>query len=71
VAAGAYRVFGCDGFAANVVIIAAAELAYQDGMDIINLCAADKQNAVARASASKARTGFESLKVPLELKGSC
>ncbi len=34
--------FGCDGFAANVVIIAAAEMAYQDGMDIINLCAAEQ-----------------------------
>ena len=45
--------FGCDGFAANVVIIAAAELAYQDGMDIINLCAADKQNALCAHLLSK------------------
>lgn len=40
VSAGAYRVFSCDGSTgANTIIIAAAELAYQDGMDIINLCA--------------------------------
>ena len=39
--AGAYRVFSCDGStAANNVIIAAAEMAFEDGMDIINLCAA-------------------------------
>ena len=38
--AGAYRVFSCDGLTGfNTVIIAAAEQAYQDGMDIINLCA--------------------------------
>ena len=38
--AGAYRVGSCDGSLASTIIIAAAELAYQDGMDIINLCAA-------------------------------
>ncbi len=39
-AAGAYRVFSCDGSTgANTIIIAAAEQAYEDGMDIINLCA--------------------------------
>ena len=32
--------FSCDGTTgANSIIIAAAEQAYQDGMDIINLCA--------------------------------
>ena len=37
--AGAYRVFSCDGSTgANTILIAAAEQAYQDGMDIINLC---------------------------------
>lgn len=34
---GAYRVFGCLGNAWDSVIIAAAEMAYTDGMDIINL----------------------------------
>ena len=37
--AGAYRVFSCDGTTgANTILIAAAEQAYEDGMDIINLC---------------------------------
>ncbi len=37
-AAGAYRVFSCDGSTgANNVVVAAAELAYEDGMDILNL----------------------------------
>ena len=39
-ATGAYRVFSCDGSTgANTILIAAAEQAYEDGMDIINLCA--------------------------------
>ncbi|KAF9940622.1 hypothetical protein BGZ67_007260 [Mortierella alpina] len=34
---GAYRVFGCDGSSADDVILAAMELAFNDGMDIINM----------------------------------
>ncbi|KAF9095615.1 hypothetical protein BGX29_008952 [Mortierella sp. GBA35] len=34
---GAYRVFGCGGETANNVILAAMELAFNDGMDIINM----------------------------------
>ncbi|KAF9104109.1 hypothetical protein BGX27_010242 [Mortierella sp. AM989] len=34
---GAYRVFGCDGSANDDVILAAMELAFNDGMDVINM----------------------------------
>ncbi|ORZ28730.1 peptidase S8/S53 domain-containing protein, partial [Lobosporangium transversale] len=34
---GAYRVFGCDGSSGDDIILAAMELAFNDGMDIINL----------------------------------
>ncbi|KAG0052331.1 hypothetical protein BGZ83_002724 [Gryganskiella cystojenkinii] len=34
---GAYRVFGCDGSSGDDVILAAMELAFNDGMDIINM----------------------------------
>ncbi|KAF9979452.1 hypothetical protein BGZ65_006547 [Modicella reniformis] len=34
---GAYRVFGCDGSAGDDVILAAMELAFNDGMDVINM----------------------------------
>ncbi|GJJ78411.1 hypothetical protein EMPS_10770 [Entomortierella parvispora] len=34
---GAYRVFGCKGSAGDDVILAAMELAFNDGMDIINM----------------------------------
>ncbi|KAF9104111.1 hypothetical protein BGX27_010244 [Mortierella sp. AM989] len=34
---GAYRIFGCDGSTATDVILAAMELAFNDGMDIINM----------------------------------
>ncbi|KAF9207328.1 hypothetical protein BGZ49_000680 [Haplosporangium sp. Z 27] len=34
---GAYRVFGCDGSSADDVILAAMELAFNDGMDVINM----------------------------------
>ncbi|KAG0234694.1 hypothetical protein BGW42_006314 [Actinomortierella wolfii] len=34
---GAYRVFGCDGSASNDIIMNAMELAYNEGMDIINM----------------------------------
>ena len=37
--AGAYRVFSCDGSNTDDVILAAADRALADGMDIINLCA--------------------------------
>ena len=47
--------FGCDGFAANVVIIAAAELAYKDGMDVINLCAAQMPTAAAATTRTEAK----------------
>ena len=36
--AGAYRVFSCDGSNTDDVIIAAAERALADGMDVINMC---------------------------------
>ncbi|KAI1315508.1 hypothetical protein EDD11_000689 [Mortierella claussenii] len=34
---GAYRVFGCNGSAGDDVILAAMELAFNDGMDVINM----------------------------------
>ncbi|KAF9282520.1 hypothetical protein BGZ68_005931 [Mortierella alpina] len=34
---GAYRIFGCDGNAGDDVIMAAMEMAFNDGMDIINM----------------------------------
>lgn len=34
---GAYRVFGCDGSSSADVIIAALEMAYKDGMDVVNM----------------------------------
>ncbi|KAF9371798.1 hypothetical protein BGX21_005000, partial [Mortierella sp. AD011] len=34
---GAYRIFGCDGSAGDDVILAAMELAFNDGMDVINM----------------------------------
>ncbi|KAF9170789.1 hypothetical protein BGX20_008522 [Mortierella sp. AD010] len=34
---GAYRIFGCDGNAGEDIILAAMELAFNDGMDIINM----------------------------------
>ncbi|KAF9182448.1 hypothetical protein BGZ50_004914 [Haplosporangium sp. Z 11] len=34
---GAYRVYGCDGSAADDVILAAMERAFNDGMDILNM----------------------------------
>ncbi|KAG0347485.1 hypothetical protein BGZ54_004896, partial [Gamsiella multidivaricata] len=34
---GAYRVFGCDGSSGDDVILAAMELAFNDGMDVINM----------------------------------
>ncbi|KAI8346439.1 peptidase S8/S53 domain-containing protein [Mortierella sp. GBAus27b] len=34
---GAYRVFGCDGSASDDVILAAMELAFNDGMDLVNM----------------------------------
>ena len=37
--AGAYRIFSCDGSNTDDVILAAADRAVEDGMDIINMCA--------------------------------
>ncbi|KAF9084359.1 hypothetical protein BGX27_003826 [Mortierella sp. AM989] len=34
---GAYRVFGCDGSTGDDIILAAMELAFNDGMDLINM----------------------------------
>jgi subtilisin family serine protease len=34
---GAYRVFGCEGSTTSDVIIAALEMAYRDGMDVVNM----------------------------------
>ena len=55
--AGAYRIGSCDGSTlSNVLVVAAAEMAYQDGMDIITLCAATRllsQANLARAAASQ------------------
>ncbi|KAG9061756.1 hypothetical protein KI688_006907 [Linnemannia hyalina] len=34
---GAYRIFGCEGFTSTDVILAAMEMAFNDGMDIINM----------------------------------
>ncbi|KAF9110854.1 hypothetical protein BGX27_005818 [Mortierella sp. AM989] len=34
---GAYRVFGCEGSSADDVILSAMEMAYVDGMDVINM----------------------------------
>lgn len=34
---GAYRVFGCEGSSSADVIIAALEMAYKDGMDVVNM----------------------------------
>jgi subtilisin family serine protease len=34
---GAYRVFGCQGSTTSDVIIAALEMAYRDGMDVVNM----------------------------------
>ncbi|KAG0284248.1 hypothetical protein BGZ98_006003, partial [Dissophora globulifera] len=34
---GAYRIFGCNGSAGEDVILAAMELAFNDGMDVINM----------------------------------
>ncbi|KAF9423318.1 hypothetical protein BGZ76_003669, partial [Entomortierella beljakovae] len=34
---GAYRVFGCTGSSGNDIILAAMELAFNDGMDVINM----------------------------------
>ncbi|KAF9207329.1 hypothetical protein BGZ49_000681 [Haplosporangium sp. Z 27] len=34
---GAYRVFGCDGVTGDDIILSAMELAFNDGMDIINM----------------------------------
>ncbi|KAG0341819.1 hypothetical protein BG004_005891 [Podila humilis] len=34
---GAYRIFGCDGSSGDDIIMAAMEMAYNDGMDIINM----------------------------------
>ncbi|KAF9360577.1 hypothetical protein BGX26_008720 [Mortierella sp. AD094] len=34
---GAYRIFGCEGSSANDVIMSAMEMAYVDGMDVINM----------------------------------
>ncbi|KAF9121172.1 hypothetical protein BGW39_010785 [Mortierella sp. 14UC] len=34
---GAYRIFGCTGFTSTDVILAAMEMAFNDGMDIINM----------------------------------
>ncbi|KAF9301220.1 hypothetical protein BGZ74_006959 [Mortierella antarctica] len=34
---GAYRIFGCDGSSGDDVIMAAMEMAFSDGMDIINM----------------------------------
>jgi minor extracellular serine protease Vpr len=34
---GAYRVFGCNGWAADDVVVAALERALEDDMDIINM----------------------------------
>ncbi len=36
--AGAYRVFSCDGSNTDDVLLAAADRALSDGMDIINMC---------------------------------
>ncbi|KAG0299224.1 hypothetical protein BGZ99_004241, partial [Dissophora globulifera] len=34
---GAYRIFGCNGGTNSAVIMAAMELAFNDGMDVINM----------------------------------
>lgn len=38
---GAYRIFGCEGSSTDDVIMKAMEMAYADGMDIINLSLGD------------------------------
>ncbi|KAG0379375.1 hypothetical protein BGX24_000638, partial [Mortierella sp. AD032] len=34
---GAYRIFGCEGFTSTDIILASMEMAFNDGMDIINM----------------------------------
>ncbi|RUS22892.1 peptidase S8/S53 domain-containing protein [Endogone sp. FLAS-F59071] len=38
---GAYRIFGCNGSASDDIIMKAMEMAYKDGMDVINLSLGD------------------------------
>ncbi|KAG0332564.1 hypothetical protein BG004_001195 [Podila humilis] len=59
---GAYRVFGCDGSATSDVILAAMEMAFNDGMDLINMSlgggAAYKYNPEAALSDKLAARGM-------------